>query len=140
MRRWTIAISAVALCVAAPALAEHCQVPDLDGAPSYAIDEMQSRNPTLFVTRGDQLAIACEPLNSATTMDVRVVMQLQPTIGDLEMGFKKVLATDQVVDNGAVHVRVPDMPELANQTVHVQVYVMGTGGEKSCDAGSIRVV
>lgn len=134
-----MALAVTALCAGVPALAQTGQSQSAE-ASSYAVDEMQSRSPTPFVARGDQIAIACEPLNSATTLDVRVVMQLASTLGDLETGFKKVLATDETVNMGAVHVRVPQIPELANMTVHVQVYVLGTGGEQSCDAGDIRVV
>jgi len=140
MRTTSLILAGCALCAALPALAQTGQSQIMPGDATYAVDEMQSHNPTPFVARGDQIAIACEPLNSATSLDVRVVMQLSPTLGDLDTGFKKVLATEETVDRGTVHVRVPDVPELANQTVHVQVYVLGAGGQKSCDAGNIRVV
>ncbi len=140
MRHWSLVLAACALGASLPALAQTGEQQLAPGDSTYAVDEMQSHNPTPYVARGDQIAIACEPLNSATSMDVRVVMQLSPTLGDLDTGFKKVLATDETVESGAVHVRVPDVPELANQTVHVQVYVLGAGGQRSCDAGNIRVV
>lgn len=140
MTRLSLVLAACALGASLPALAQTGQPQLGPGDSTYAVDEMQSHNPTPYVARGDQIAIACEPLNSATSLDVRVVMQLSPTLGDLDTGFQKVLATDETVESGAVHVRVPDVPELANQTVHVQVYVLGSGGHQSCDAGNIRVV
>ena len=140
MRNWSLVLAGCALCAGVPAMAQSGQSQLSPGDSTYAVDEMQSRSTTPFVARGDQIAIACEPLNSATAVDVRVVMQLNPTLGDLETGFKKVLATDETVESGAVHVRVPDVPDLANHTVHVQVYVLSASGQQSCDAGTIRVV
>lgn len=147
MRYCTMALAAAALCASAPALAEMAQPWTAEdgstsgGSSTYAVDEMQSRSTTPFVARGDEIAIACAPLNSATANDVRVVMQFAPTLGDLETGFKKLLATDETVDRGTVHVRIPQLAELANHTMHVEVYVLGQdGGQQSCDAGSVRVV
>jgi hypothetical protein len=91
------------------------------------------------VTRGEQFAIACDGIKSSGA-DVRVVMSLDNTAGDAPTGYTAVLATQQKVAHHAVQVLVPDVPDLANHTVKVKVYVTDAKGTKACDAGRVRIV
>jgi len=91
------------------------------------------------VSRGAQVAIACDDITSSGT-DVRVVMSLDDKAGDVPTGYTAVLATQQHVARHAVQVRVPDVPDLANHTVKVKVYVTDAKGTRSCDAGRVRIV
>jgi hypothetical protein len=50
-----------------------------------------------------------------------------------------VLATRQRVSHGAVHIRVPDLPDLSNHTVDVKVFVVGSKGTTRCDAGRVKI-
>ena len=40
------------------------------------------------------------------------------------MGYKKILATDEQLLTGAVRVKIPDVPELENRTVDLNIYVV----------------
>ncbi|MEI9989401.1 MAG: hypothetical protein WDM86_05115 [Rhizomicrobium sp.] len=91
------------------------------------------------VTRGTQFAIACDGIRSSGA-DVRVVMSLDAKAGDAPTGYSAVLATRQTVARHTVQVQVPDVPDLANHTVNVRVYVTDAKGTKACDAGRVRIV
>ncbi|MEI9994037.1 MAG: hypothetical protein WDM91_05555 [Rhizomicrobium sp.] len=91
------------------------------------------------VTRGDQFAIACDGIRG-NGADVRVVMALANPPGEAPTGYSAVLATNQKVARHAVHVQVPDVPDLANHTVTVTVYVTDAKGTKACDAGRVHIV
>jgi hypothetical protein len=93
------------------------------------------------VSPGEQMAIACDALAATKPdADVRVVMTLTQPKTEGDTGYKKLLATNEQVQGGAVHVRVPDAPNLPHHTVHVQVYVMDAKGTRACDGGTIKVV
>jgi hypothetical protein len=36
-------------------------------------------------------------------------------------------------------VTVPDLPDISNHTYDLKVYVMGTAGAQTCDAGHVKV-
>jgi hypothetical protein len=91
------------------------------------------------VTRGTEFAIACDGIK-ANGAQVRVVMSLDTASGDAPTGYSSVLATKQTVARHAVHVQVPDVPDIANHTVDVKVYVTDAKGTKACDAGRVRIV
>ena len=92
------------------------------------------------VAPGEQIGIACSALSVAQqNSDVRVVLTVSAAPGDAPPGYNKVLATDQKVSKGTVHVTVPNTPEIANHTYDMSVYVMGDKGSQSCDAGSVKV-
>ncbi|HEY4942645.1 MAG TPA: hypothetical protein VII56_14545 [Rhizomicrobium sp.] len=91
------------------------------------------------VTRGDQFAIACDGI-TAPGADVRVVMSLSNPPGEQPTGYAAVLATNQKVTRHAVAVQVPDVPDFANHTVSVKVYVTDAKGTKACDAGRVHIV
>lgn len=92
------------------------------------------------VAPGEQIGVACDALDVAqANSDVRVVLTVSAKPGDKELGFSKVLATDQTVASGAVHVKVPRLPDIANHTYDLTIYVSGTKGDKVCDAGHVKV-
>ena len=128
---------AVLLASSAPALANN--IATMPGhVTSYATTDLGGAGlPT--VMRGAQFAIACDGIKSAGT-DVRVVMSLDAVAGDQPTGYSSVLATNQTVARHAVHVQVPDVPDIANHTVNVKVYVTDSKGTKACDAGRVRIV
>jgi hypothetical protein len=105
---------------------------------SYANTELGSDNIPV-VSRGDRFAIACASIE-ANGADVRVVMKLDNPPGDRPTGYNAVLATDTTIVQHSVNVHVPDVPDLANHTVDVKVYVTDAKGTRACDAGRIRVV
>jgi hypothetical protein len=71
---------------------------------------------------------------------VRVVLTISAQPGDIGPGYRKVLATDEQVANGAVRVRIPMAPDLVDHTVNVNVYVVGDKSTQSCDAGHMKIV
>lgn len=71
--------------------------------------------------------------------DVRVVLQLAGKPDKASMGYREVLATEQQLDKAALHVRVPDMPEMANHTFRVKVFVLDSATPGTCEAGQIRI-
>jgi hypothetical protein len=91
------------------------------------------------IARGQQLGIACSAAGRQGVA-VSVVMQFDPESGETATGYQAFLVTEQTVESGMVHVRIPDMPDLANHTVDVKVYVTDETGTSSCDAGRIKVV
>jgi len=91
------------------------------------------------VTRGQPLAIACTEVHKPSA-DVRVVMQVTNITGETSPGYEAVLATDQKIERGMVHVRVPDVPGLAQHTVNIRVFVVDRMGTHRCDAGRVRIV
>jgi hypothetical protein len=95
-----------------------------------------SELPTL--APGDEFGVNCGCLGPHDA-DVRVVLRLAADPGEQPTGYKKLLATDQTVDRDGLHVRVPDVPGLANHTVDVQVYVVDGTSTKACNAGRVRI-
>jgi hypothetical protein len=92
------------------------------------------------VAPGEQIGIACNALSVAQqNSDVRVVLTISAAPGDAPAGYNKVLATDQQVSKGTVHVKVPNTPEIANHTYDMSVYVMDNKGTQSCDAGPVKI-
>ena len=105
----------------------------------YAPTDRQSGGDVLTVARGEEFGINCGCF-SGSNADVRVVLALSPDAGDTPTGYKKLLATDeQIDDHGGLLVRVPDAPGLANHTVSVKVYVVDANGARACDAGKVRI-
>src|SRR5271154_1955473 len=88
--------------------------------PAYAVTSDPARLPTGStpfvpedtvvpnVAPGDQIAIACGPLEDRTPdSDVRVVLTISAVPGESAPGYKKVLATDAQLLKDAVRVRIP---------------------------------
>jgi hypothetical protein len=112
------------------------------GGPAFAGDTALAPTDEIVpvVSPGEQIGIACDALSVAQqNSDVRVVLTISAAPGDTAPGYKKVLATDQQVSKGAVHVKVPNTPDIANHTYDMSVYVMDNKGSQSCDAGSVKV-
>jgi len=86
-------------------------------------------------TRGQYLGLAC----ANVAKDGAVSVVLFPDNNQSPTGIAGVLATEQKVEAGLVHVRVPDFPELAEHTLHVKVYFHDAGGAHICDGGSVKI-
>ena len=90
---------------------------------------------------GDDVAIACDAIERvADPSDVRVVLTIAALPGDKSPGYKKILALNEKVTGSAVHLKVPDAPDLENHTVNLSVYVVDTGKSNDCEAGQYRIV
>jgi hypothetical protein len=127
MRYLTIGIGFAAALAAGPAFA--------DGASPPAKGEE-----VLTVAPGDHISIACDAIdNRDANSDVRVVLTISAMPDASAPGFKRVMATDEQLSKDAVRVRVPNMQALDDQTVNLDVYVVDRKGEKSCDAGHVRI-
>src|SRR5690348_4226707 len=93
------------------------------------------------VEPGEQIMIACAPIeHREANADVRVVLTIAAVPSDAPAGYKRVLATDEELGKYGVRVRVPDLPNLPDHTVNLDVYVMSGDSHRSCDAGHLRVV
>jgi phage tail protein X len=90
------------------------------------------------VPRGEKFAVACDSIR-ASGADVSVVMTVADQTEDAN-GLGSVLATEQKIVQHSVNVQVPDLPDLANHTVSVMVYVTDGKGTSSCDAGRVKIV
>jgi hypothetical protein len=127
---------AVLIALAAPA-----QAGSEDGtmmpAPPILENSLQSMPK---VAPGDQIAIACDPLQSrAADSDVRVVLTVSAMPGEADLGYKKVLATDAQLLKDAVRVRIPEAPDLDDHTVDLDVYVVNDKGSQRCNAGHMKI-
>ena len=90
---------------------------------------------------GDDVAIACEAIERvADPSNVRVVLTIAAVPGDTSPGYKKILALNEKVTGSAVHLKVPNAPDLENHTVNLSVYVVDTGHSNDCEAGQYRIV
>lgn len=126
------------------ALPAHAQAPSPDTkippivtpvAPTPTTDTLPDLAP------GDDVAIACEAIERvADPSDVRVVLTIAAVPGDTSPGYKKILALNEKVTGSAVHLKVPNAPDLPNHTVNLSVYVVDQAQNKDCDAGQYRIV
>ncbi|MBI1330077.1 MAG: hypothetical protein GC166_09270 [Alphaproteobacteria bacterium] len=94
-----------------------------------------------IVSRGDALSIACDALQyRKPSSDVRVVLTISAAPGETSPGYKQVMATEEELMRGAVRVRVPNVPDIENHTINLDVYVINDeGSNKSCDAGHWKI-
>ena len=90
------------------------------------------------VARGQYLGLSCTNIERMESDTIRVVLYLAKD--EPPAGMKGVLATDQTITPGTIHVRVPDMAELVGHTVYVRVYYLESGSQRTCDAGKIRII
>jgi hypothetical protein len=142
MRLWfvgSVACAAVlGAALASPAISNELILPLAGKAANYApLDDHGGSVPN--VARGQVLGIACADAREVGAV-VQVVMQVAHAVGETATGYSAVLATEQKVSDGTVHVRVPDVPGIAQHTVNVRVYVTGSKGTHSCDGGRVRIV
>lgn len=130
--RWT-ALCFMAMCAGAPAHA----------LPPYANELMLPTGGTAQasslpkVTRGQFIGVACANVQRVARDAIRVVMYFAANEAP---GYRGVLATDMQVSAGAVHIRVPDTPDIAEHTMQVRVYFVDANGRHMCDAGKVRIV
>lgn len=112
-------------------------------SPAFAEDTVLGPSDEIIpvVAPGDQIGVACGALKVAQqNSDVRVVLTVSAMPGSSDNpGYGKVLATEQKVAKGAVHVTVPDLPNISDHTYDLTVYVVGTKGAETCDAGHVKV-
>jgi hypothetical protein len=127
-----------AACVASPALAQS----PLHQTVSTRIALLNDTNEVVpDVAPGDEIVIACAPIEQrAVNSDVRVVLTIAAVPSEVPPGYKKVLAIDEQVGRYGVRVRVPDVPDLPDHTVNLNVYVVNSGSSRACDGGHVRVV
>lgn len=126
--------------VAATAVAFHPAV-TLAQLPSGTTSPLSRHETSVFdVNPGDDIVIACTAVEKrAAASDVRVVLTISAEPGSPAAGFSKVLAMDEQVLNDAVRVRIPDLPNLADRTVGVDVYVVDSGIATHCGAGQVKI-
>jgi hypothetical protein len=122
---------------ASPTVSNELMLP-LAGKVTTFIPSEESGGNVPSVTRGQALGIACADIDRGD--DVRVVMQVTRSPGEAPTGYGAILATSQRLSHGAVHIRVPDLPDLSHHTVKVKVFVMGSQGQHVCDAGRVKIV
>ena len=91
------------------------------------------------IERGRKIGIACSEVGREG-VDVRVILQFDPAPGETPTGYGAVLATEQSIETGKVLVRVPDLPDIANHTMNVKVYVTDPSGTHRCNAGKIKIL
>lgn len=113
-------------------------------SPAFAGDSALAPSDEVIpiVAPGEQIGVACEALQVAQqNSDVRVVLTVSVKPGEKSPGYGKVLATDQQVSNGGVRVKVPNLPNIADHTYDLTVYVMAPSGAQAqtCDAGHVKV-
>jgi hypothetical protein len=142
MRLWFVGCTACAAllgaAVASPAFSNELMLPLGGKVANYApLDDHGGSVPS--VARGQALGIACADAREAGAV-VQVVMQIASAVGETATGYNAVLATEQKIAGATVHVRVPDVPGIAQHTVNVKVYVTGSKGTHSCDGGRVRIV
>ncbi|MGA7676679.1 MAG: hypothetical protein WCA78_16730 [Rhizomicrobium sp.] len=142
MRLWLVGFVAGAAvlgaAMASPAISSELILPFAGKTAGYAPPDDRGGN-VPNVARGQTLGIACADVREAGAV-VQVVMQIAHTMGETATGYDAVLATEQKVSDGAVHVRVPNLPDLSQHTVSVKVFVTDSKGTHSCDGGRVRIV
>ncbi len=133
-----ILIGSLATFVAGPAAANEFVRPT-GRIILYTPTDRQNGGDVMTVAVGEEFEINCGCF-SGSNADVRVVLALSPEPSETPTGYKKLLATDEQIDeHGGLLVRVPDAPGLANHTVQVKVYVVDAKGARACDAGKVRI-
>jgi hypothetical protein len=136
MRALLIGSLVAAALVAAPASANVFIKPLGKIVLFDASDGRSSDLPT--IARGTQFGVNCGCMGSGAD-DIRVVLAVSQEPGQKPTGYQKFLVTEERVDHGALRVTVPDAPDLANHTVDVRIYVVGTRGTRACDAGRVKI-
>ncbi len=126
----------IACASASPAISNELILP-MGGKVATLIPSHENGGATPVVARGQALGIACADVDRGE--DVRVILNVTQAPGEAASDLGVVLATRQRVSHGAVHIRVPDLPDLSNHTVDVKVFVVGSKGTTHCDAGRVKI-
>jgi hypothetical protein len=134
LKTWIgISLATGALIAAAPGFAQ--------SPPSTSNIKQIASPDTPDLALGDDVAIACDAIERvADPSDVRVVLTIAAEPGDTSPGYKKILALNEKVTGSAVHLKVPNAPDLANHTVDLSVYVVDGPKNTDCEGGKYRVV
>lgn len=114
-----------------------------DSLPSGKITQLTAPDEQALpnLAPGDDVAIACDAIERvADPANVRVVLTIAALPGDTSTGYRKILALNEKVAGGAVHLKVPSAPDLENHTVDLAVYVVDGGRKNDCDGGQYRIV
>lgn len=69
--------------------------------------------------------------------NLRVVLTISD--GESMPGYRSLIATDQMIKDEGLQVRVPDLPDAANRVFSVKVFRLGQEAPEACDAGAIRI-
>ncbi|MFL5236362.1 MAG: hypothetical protein ACJ8EL_01925 [Rhizomicrobium sp.] len=119
----------------------HAQVP-IHSASATAIAGLENGTEIVpSVVPGDEIVVACAPIEQReANSDIRVVLTIAAMPSEVPPGYKKILATDEQVGRYGVRVRVPNVPDLPEHTVNLNVYVVGENSSHDCDGGHLRVV
>lgn len=129
-------IAASAAAAAISVFASSASYAQLPGAVSTFIPDSDLPN----VAPGDHIAIACDPVEQrGKDSDVRVVLTIAAIPGESAPGYKKVLATDAELLKDAVRVRIPDVPDIDEHTVDLNVYVVSDKGSQRCNGGKMKI-
>ena len=124
--------------VASPPICNELMLPMAGGISTYAAPADKGGSLPV-IARGQALGVSCADVDHSGA-DVRVVMVVGRAADEEPTGYSAVLATDQKVEHGTVHVKVPNLPDLSHHTVTVKVYVTDAQGTHTCDAGRIKIV
>jgi hypothetical protein len=90
------------------------------------------------VQAGETFMITGECVSRVQSADnLRVVLTFANQ--STSAGYRSVVATDQEIQSDGLSVRVPDLPEAANQVFSVKVFHLGKDAPEVCNAGSIRI-
>lgn len=109
--------------------------------PSAASTSYPKSETSAFdVNPGDDIVIACAAVERrAADSDVRVVLTISALPGEPAPSYAKVLATHEQLLKDAVRVSIPDLPNLEDRTVGLDVYVVGAQSAEHCDAGHVKI-
>ena len=139
MRAILIGCSLLAVLMADPAVANPFLKPT-GKIILYEPSDRQAGGDVPTLSRGELFGVNCGCMGSSVDANhTRVVLNVSSAPGEAPTGYTKLLATDQRVENGALRVRVPDAPGLANHTVDIEIYVVQRDGAHSCNAGKARI-
>ena len=107
-----------------------CVFSVLSGGAAFAMDAILNNAAdggalVHAVRPGGAFDIVGDCLNLARSAhELRVMLQLADKPDAADMGYREVLATEQQLDDGALHVRVPEMPEMTNHVFRVKVFAL----------------
>jgi hypothetical protein len=132
-----VAVTCAIAALLSPALSFELKSSEPGKAIPY-ISSVENGGNVPGIGRGEMFEVACSDAGRFGA-EVRVVMQFDPAPGETATGYVAVLATEQFVSSGKVFVQVPDVPNIANHTMDVKVFVISDGRTHSCDAGRIKV-
>jgi hypothetical protein len=139
MRSILVVCSLLAAVVAGPAFGNSFVKP-MGKIILYQPSDTQAGGDLPTLSRGEEFGVNCGCMDSSMdATHTRVVLNLSTEPGQAPTGYKKLLATDQRIENGALRVRVPNTPGLANHTVDIEVYVVERSGAHACNAGKVKI-